>query len=77
MPEGLLVIYVSEDDGETWAPLKPEDVPAWVKAPDVLGRLVAGEIAKREFVGGMAVRDDYRFPWYRAEKMSSDGETKQ
>lgn len=76
MPEGLLIIYKSEDDGETWEPLKTEDVPPWLKQPDVMARLVAGDMAKTEFVGGLSVRG-YVFPWYRAERMSSEGETKQ
>jgi hypothetical protein len=74
MPEAMLVILRSDDDGETWKPVPTADVPEWLKAPDVVAKLVAGEMAK--FAGGIVIPDEMR-PWYRAEKVSSEGETKQ
>lgn len=40
-----LVIYKS-DDGKKWAVVKPEDVPDWIKNPDVMHHLVNGETAQ-------------------------------
>lgn len=38
-----LVILASGNGRDGWSPVKPEDVPEWVKAPDNMGRLVKGE----------------------------------
>lgn len=62
MTTGNLVIFVSPD-GESWKPVKSEDVPAWVKHPDILGAMVAGEM-----VNDPAVAPE----WYRAEKLPAD-----
>lgn len=41
--QALLVIYRSRNGRDNWEPVLPDDVPAWVKAPDIMGRLVQGE----------------------------------
>lgn len=63
MTEGVLIIYVSPNGRDNWQPVLPADVPEWLKAPDILGELVAGE---------MACKADEEPPvWYRAEKVES------
>lgn len=41
--QGLLIIYKSNDDCKTFDPVKTEDVPEWVKDPDVIAHMVDGE----------------------------------
>lgn len=43
MKQALLVICRSPNGRDNWVPVMPLDVPAWVQAPEVMGRLVAGE----------------------------------
>lgn len=71
MPEGLLVILRTETprDDASWKLVLPADVPEWVKEPDNMARLVAGDMCSKP--------EADEFGWYRAEKVSSDGETKQ
>lgn len=42
MTEANLVILASENGRDQWTPVKPEDVPAWVKEPDNVSRMMAG-----------------------------------
>ena len=42
MDFGTLVVYRS-DDFENWEPVKTEEIPDWVKAPEVVYRMVDGE----------------------------------
>ena len=51
-----LAILKSADGEEPWEPQMKNELPAWVKAPDVIANLMAGEMATKE---GEA--------WYRAE----------
>lgn len=61
MTEGILIIYVSPNGRDEWKPVLPVDVPGWLKDPDTLGELVAGE---------MACKADEDPPlWYRAERV--------
>jgi hypothetical protein len=63
MTTGNLVIFVSQDNGVTWKPVKPGDVPAWARHPDVVGQMVAGDMCQ----------DLKKGPeWYRAEKLPVD-----
>lgn len=59
MKAGTLVIYRSSTGKRKWKPVLPAAVPAWLKDPEVLGRLVAGEMAHKPKEG-----------WYRAEKLA-------
>ena len=55
-----VVLLASVNGRDHWHPVKPEAVPAWVKEPDAMGRIVAGEAAMKcdeEGDGSM---------WYRA-----------
>jgi len=42
--QAMLIIYVSPNGRDGWKPLLSDAVPEWVKAPDIMGRLVAGEM---------------------------------
>lgn len=48
------IVYVSPDGHGKWTPLMSDDVPDWVKDPDVMARMLAGEDCS---IGG---------PWYLA-----------
>lgn len=56
-----LVIYASNNGRDGWEPVKPDEVPGWLKEPDVIGHLVAGETAMNPREG------DKGSSWYRAE----------
>ena len=45
--KGIFVIYGSKNGRDNWFPVKPEDVPEWVKDKEVLGHLVNGNCAQR------------------------------
>ena len=64
MPEARLTILRSPDGETNWTPVSPEDVPEWLKAPEVMGRLVNGEMAQGPV--SMVLPDEMR-PWFRAE----------
>ena len=54
--QAMLVIMVSDDEKGPFKPVRPEDVPDWVKDPDVLGRMVNGEMCRNEGPWFLAVR---------------------
>ncbi len=53
-------VILKSDDEVRWEPVRPEDVPEWLKEEDVMGNLVAGAMAKREGT-----------PWFRAQVLDS------
>jgi hypothetical protein len=57
----MAVVLASEDGESGWTPLRPEEVPAWVRNEDVMGRLLYGEIAQDSTL------EDKR--WFRAERL--------
>lgn len=57
-----LVIFASVNGRDGWHPLAPAEVPAWVKDPETMGRLVAGEMCMDTAQG------DQGSSWYRAER---------
>jgi len=71
MPDARLVILRSANGEDDWTPVKPEDVPDWLRDPDVMGRLVAGYIAQGpvgvapRHKAGILLPDELR-PWYGA-----------
>lgn len=67
----LLVILKSPNGRDDWTPVKQEDVPDWVKEPDRMARLIDGDMVCDPTMGPTGSS------WYRAEKVNSDGETKQ
>lgn len=74
----MLIFYKSEDDGRTWEPVLPADVPEWCKEPDYVARLVAGQMASKE--SPLIVANPQRKIWYRAVKAAlpeQTGETRQ
>lgn len=68
MKQAQLVIYKSENGRDNWKPLSPGEVPDWVKAPEVMGRLVAGEACMDAKIG------DKGSDWYRADRVVSAAE---
>jgi hypothetical protein len=54
-----LVILRSENGRDGWKPVLPADVPEWLKNPDVMHKLVNGEMAMDPRKGT---------EWYRAEE---------
>ena len=60
---GELVIYKSLDC-KTFDPVKTEDVPEWVKDPDVLARMVDGEACQN--------KDELGSPWFTAKRVLTD-----
>lgn len=70
------LVYSSPDGKTGWRLVKPGDVPEWVKRPAVMGRLLAGEIAKENHVGlALPARLGLDL-WYRAERVMPDAESK-
>lgn len=67
--KAVLVILVSHDEGETWAAVPTKDVPEWLKAPEIIGRIMHGEIAQEK---GRVLSAASR-PWYRAEAVHVAG----
>lgn len=52
---GRFVIYRSVDETQ-WAPVKPGEVPSWIKEPDIISHLASG----------FAVQDKNDGAWYGA-----------
>jgi hypothetical protein len=63
MPDARLIILRSANGEDDWTPVKPEDVPDWLKDPVVMGRLVAGNMAQGPV--NVVLPDELR-PWFRA-----------
>lgn len=61
-----LIIFSSQNGRDHWELVRPEDVPEWLKAPDVMARLVAGEECMN------ARESDNR--WFYAEPVPSEDE---
>lgn len=55
-----LIIYASDDGRDNWEPVKPVDVPLWVRSPDVLAALESGQECLNSAEGPAQAR------WYRA-----------
>ena len=64
MKQAMLVVFSSSDEGKTWEPVHPQEVPEWLKAPEVMGRLVAGDMAKNDLIATIHP------VWYRAEEVT-------
>lgn len=41
--EATLIVFCSANGRDGWHPIKPEEVPDWVKNPEVMARLASGE----------------------------------
>ena len=67
MPDAMMIVYRSPDGEKDWTMVPPADVPDWVKAPDVMGRLVRGEMARGPI--NLMLPDEMR-PWYRVERIN-------
>ena len=65
MKQAHLIIYSSPNGRTDWHPVESHALPGWVKDPDVMGRLVAGEECMKADEG------DKGSNWYRAVKVLS------
>lgn len=65
LTQGVLIVYASVNGSDPWHPLTDKEVPEWVKQPDTLGRMVAGEMCFKADEG------DKGSLWYRAERVPS------
>ena len=63
--QAVLVVFESPNGRDNWKPLMAADVPEWVRHPDVMGRLVAGEQCMD------AAQGDKGSKWYRASRVVS------
>ena len=63
--QAVLVVFESPNGRDQWKPLVASDVPEWVRHPDVMGRLVAGEQCMD------AAQGDKGSKWYRAARVVS------
>lgn len=68
MKQENIAIMRSENGRDGWVPVPPAEVPDWLKEPDVMGNLVAGNMACKNDEG------DKGSAWYRAERVPTDGE---
>ena len=64
---GTLVIFQSPNGMDHWTPVLPADVPAWVKDPDNVARLVDGEACSLDPEAPDAV-------WYMALQMPTEAD---
>ena len=62
MPEALLIVLKAPTKYGPWEPVKPEDVPTWVKDETVMAHLVGGEFIQQDDNG---VESD----WYKVERL--------
>lgn len=60
MTEATLIIIASENGRDPWTLVLPEDVPAWVKAPDNIAKMLRGHECMKADEG------DKGSKWYRA-----------
>jgi hypothetical protein len=66
--QARLVIYASETGRGDWQPVAPDQVPAFVKRSEVLGRLLDGDMASD------AAEGDRGSMWYRAARVLTEAE---
>ncbi len=61
-PKAAFLMILNSKNGTTdWTPVKPEDVPAWLQEPQVMGNLVHGN---------MATHPTEKTGWFRAEHVA-------
>lgn len=66
--QATLIIYSSPNGRDNWQPVKPEDVPQWLKDPERMAHLVAGEMACKNDEG------DRGSDWYKAVRVLPQAE---
>lgn len=59
---GRLLIAKSADGESDWQLVKPQDVPAWLQNPSVLGEMLEGKLAHDT--------EEPESPWYCAVRVS-------
>lgn len=70
MKHAIAMVFKSPNGVDQWELVKPEDVPEWLKEPEVMARLLRdpGLTAQQE---GMVIVPDAVKPWYRVERVKS------
>ena len=63
-----LVILASPTGRDGWKPVPVAEVPAWVKHPDTIAKMVAGEMCMKADEG------DKGSDWYRCERVLTDAD---
>ncbi len=62
--QARLIISMSLNGRDNWQMVKPEDVPAFIKDPDTMAKLVAGQMACNPRMG------DKGSAWYIADRVA-------
>ena len=68
LKQAKLIVYRSENGRDNWEPVTADSLPAFVKNPDVMGRLVAGEQCMDAGEGARGSA------WYRAVRVVNQHE---
>ena len=55
---GRIIVLASESGVDNWKAVPPESIPEWIKDPQTMGYLVAGDMAQAD-----------NGEWYRAHKI--------
>lgn len=63
LTQGTLIVFASVNGDDPWHPVTADEVPEWVKHPDTMGRMVAGEMCCKADEGEKGSL------WYRAERV--------
>jgi len=63
MKYAVLVIYKSANGRDGWMPVAEKDVPAWVKKPETIGRLIKGETCMKADDGTQGS------DWYKTKRV--------
>lgn len=63
LKQAMLVIFASSNGRDGWKPMKASEIPDWVKSPDNMARLVAGEMCMKCDEG------DKGSMWYLAKRV--------
>lgn len=66
--KAVFVMYQSENGRDNWTLVHPDDVPEWLKDPEVMGQLVCGHMAMKTDEGPRGS------PYYRAEVVLPQGD---
>jgi hypothetical protein len=62
MPEVLLVVFKATTKHGPWEPVKPEDVPMWVKDEKIMTHLIGGEYIQQN-------EDGVESDWFKVERL--------
>jgi len=63
--QAVLVVFESPNGRDNWVPITASECPEWVKHPDIIGKLVAGQQCMD------AAQGDKGSKWYKASRVVS------